>query len=262
MLGQTDDQWVYGVHAVMGLLKTDPARVHEIRLARRRGDRRLERIRALADARAVPCGWAERGELDALAEGRHQGVAARCAVGPSHDEAFLLQLIAQRPEALLLILDGITDPHNLGACLRVADAAGVAAVVAPRDRAAGITPSVQKVASGAAASVPYVVVTNLARLLRKLREAGVWVVGTCGDAEAGLYGVDLRGPLALVMGAEDSGLRRLTRESCDVLARLPMQGQVESLNVSVAAGICLFEALRQRLAAGGAMEGGSGTAFR
>jgi 23S rRNA (guanosine2251-2'-O)-methyltransferase len=262
MLSQTGDEWVYGVHAVMGLLKTDPARVHEIRLARRRADQRLERIRTLADARAVPWGWAERGELDALAEGRHQGVAARCTAGPRHDEAFLLQLVAQRANPLLLILDGVTDPHNLGACLRVADAAGVAAVVAPRDRAAGITPSVQKVASGAAASVPYVVVTNLARLLRKLREAGVWVVGACGDAERDLYGVDLRGPLALVMGAEDSGLRRLTRECCDVLARLPMQGQVESLNVSVAAGICLFEALRQRLAAGGAMEGGSGTAVR
>lgn len=262
MPDQTGDQWVYGVHAVIGVLKTDPARVHEIRLARRRGDQRLERVRALADARAVPWRWAERGELDALAEGRHQGVAAFCVAGPRQDEAFLLQLIAQRPDPLLLILDGVTDPHNLGACLRVADAAGAAAVVAPRDRAAGITPSVQKVASGAAASVPYVVVTNLARLLRRLREAGVWVVGACGDADAGLYGVDLRGPLALVMGAEDVGLRRLTRECCDVLARLPMQGQVESLNVSVAAGICLFEALRQRLAAGGAMEAGGGSAIR
>lgn len=247
MSADDSDEWVYGVHAVMGLLKTDPARVHEIRLARRRDDQRLERIRALAEAREIPWRWAERADLDRCADGRHQGVAARCAPGPRHDEDFLLRLVAERSDVLLLVLDGITDPHNLGACLRVADAAGVAAVIAPRDRAAGITAAVHKVASGAAATVPYVVVTNLARALRRLRDAGVWVVGACGEADLSLYAVDLHGPLALVVGAEDTGLRRLTREGCDLLARLPMQGAVESLNVAVAAGICLFEAVRQRL---------------
>ncbi len=257
MATEIDSEWVYGVHAVMGLLKSDPTRVHEIRLMRQRRDQRLERIRALAEAQGVPWQWAERAELDRLAPGRHQGVAAHCVAGPLRDEDYLLELVAQRSAPLFLVLDGITDPHNLGACLRVADAAGVAAVIAPRDRAVGITASVQKVASGAAATVPYVVVTNLARLLRKLRDAGVWVVGTGGEAASCLYDADLRGPLALVMGAEDSGMRRLTRESCDLLVRLPMQGAVESLNVSVAAGICLFEAQRQRrAAAGGAMEGG------
>ncbi len=258
MVSHSGDEWVYGVHAVMGLLKTDPARVHEIRMARRRGDQRLERIRALADARTVPWAWSGRTELDALAPGRHQGVAARVSPGALQDEAFLLDLVARCPDLLLLVLDGVTDPHNLGACLRVADAAGAAAVIAPRDRAAGITPTVQKVASGAAASVPYVVVTNLARLLKRLRDSGVWVVGATGEAAGGLYAVDLRGPIALVMGAEDSGLRRLTQESCDILVRLPMLGQVESLNVSVAAGICLYEARRQRSAASEALGEGGG----
>ena len=253
----TENEWIYGVHAVMGLLKADAARLHEIRLLRQRRDQRLDRIRALAETQGVPWQWAERAELDRLAPGRHQGVAAHCVAGPLRDESYLLELVAQRREPLFLVLDGITDPHNLGACLRVADAAGVAAVIAPRDRAVGITATVQKVASGAAATVPYVVVTNLARLLRRLRDAGVWVVGTGGEAETSLYDADLRGPLALVMGAEDAGMRRLTRESCDLLVRLPMQGAVESLNVSVAAGICLFEAQRQRRApAGGARGGG------
>ncbi|MFZ5653156.1 MAG: 23S rRNA (guanosine(2251)-2'-O)-methyltransferase RlmB [Pseudomonadota bacterium] len=251
MSAEDGGEWVYGVHAVMGLLKTAPTRIHEILLARRPGEQRLERIRALAESREIPWRWAERAELERCADGRHQGVAAHCAPGPRHDEEFLLRLAAERRDLLLLVLDGITDPHNLGACLRVADAAGVAAVVAPRDRAAGITAAVHKVASGAAAAVPYVVVTNLARALRRLRAAGVWVVGACGEAETSLYAVDLRGPLALVVGAEDAGLRRLTREGCDVLARLPMQGAVESLNAAVAAGICLFEAVRQRRPDGG-----------
>lgn len=256
MASGAECEWCYGIHAVMGLLKTDSGRLREIRLLRQRRDQRLDRIRALAETQGVPWQWAERGELDRLAEGRHQGVAALCAAGALHDESFLIALIEQRAAPLLLILDGITDPHNLGACLRVADAAGVAAVIAPRDRAVGITASVQKVASGAAATVPYVVVTNLARLLRRLRDAGVWVVGTGGEAEASLYEADLRGPLALVMGAEDSGLRRLTRESCDLMVQLPMQGVVESLNVSVAAGICLFEAQRQRRAPSSQVTGG------
>jgi 23S rRNA (guanosine2251-2'-O)-methyltransferase len=248
MAGGAECEWVYGVHAVMGLLKTDAGRVREIRLQRHRRDQRLEKVRHLADQQGVAWQWAERDELDRLADGRHQGVAAFCTAGALHDESFLAALIEDRAELLLLVLDGITDPHNLGACLRAADAAGVAAVIAPRDRAVGITATVQKVASGAAASVPYVVVTNLARTLRGLQEAGVWLVGTCGDAESSLYDADLRGRTALVMGAEDTGMRRLTRDCCDLLVKLPMAGSVESLNVAVATGICLFEAVRQRRA--------------
>jgi 23S rRNA (guanosine2251-2'-O)-methyltransferase len=146
-----------------------------------------------------------------------------------------------------LVLDQVQDPHNLGACLRSADAAGVHAVIAPRDNAVGLTPTVHKVASGAAGTMPFFQVTNLARVLRRLREQGVWLIGAAGEAEVDLYHADLRGPLALVMGAEDTGLRRLTREHCDLLVRIPMQGQVESLNVSVATGVLLFEAVRQRL---------------
>lgn len=256
MSSASDSEWMYGMHAVMGLLKSDPGRVQEIRLLAQRRDQRVDKLRALAELQGVPWQWANRTELDRLAPGRHQGVAALCRAGPLRDENYLLELVAKRRDPLFLVLDGITDPHNLGACLRVADAAGVAAVIAPRDRAVGITASVQKVASGAAATVPYVVVTNLARLLRKLRDAGVWVVGTSGDAETCLYAADLRGPLALVMGAEETGMRRLTRESCDLAVQLPMQGAVESLNVSVAAGICLFEAQRQRRAAAALTVGG------
>ena len=151
---------------------------------------------------------------------------------------------------MLLVLDGVTDPHNLGACMRSADAAGVAAVIAPRDRAAGMTPVVRKVAAGAAESVPFVAVVNLARTLRELKEKGVWLVGTADEAERTLYDVDLTGPTAIVMGSEGEGLRRLTRESCDELVRIPMAGAVESLNVSVASGVALFEAVRQRRVAG------------
>ena len=152
---------------------------------------------------------------------------------------------------LLLVLDGITDPHNLGACLRTADASGVLAVIAPKDKSVGLTPTVRKVASGAAETVPFVQVTNLARTLDQLKARGVWVVGTADDGEASIHEADLKGPLALVMGAEGKGMRRLTREKCDVLVRIPMLGQVESLNVSVATGVCLYEALRQRGAGSG-----------
>ena len=146
----------------------------------------------------------------------------------------------------LLVLDGVQDPHNLGACLRTADAAGVDAVIAPKDRAAGLTPTVRKVACGAAESVSFIQVTNLARILKQLKDADVWIVGTAGEADAELYDIDLKGKLAIVMGAEEKGMRRLTRENCDQLVKLPMAGQVESMNVSVTTGICLFEAVRQR----------------
>ncbi len=176
---------------------------------------------------------------------------ARCAPPAPRSEAELeRRLDALDHPPLLLVLDGVQDPHNLGACLRSADAAGADAVLAPRDRAAGLTPAVRKVAAGAAEHLPFVVVTNLARALRALRERGVRVVGTAGEAETSLYAAELRGPLALVVGGEARGLRRLTREHCDLLVALPMAGAVESLNVSVAAGVALFEAVRQRQVTG------------
>ena len=187
-------------------------------------------------------------ELDGLApDVRHQGALASCKVAPVYNENDLAVLLEKLDEsAFLLVLDGVQDPHNLGACLRSADAAGVHGVVAPRDRAAPITAVVRKVASGAVESVPFFQVTNLARTLRELQSAGLWLVGAAGEGATILYEADLRGPLALVLGGEGEGLRRLTREHCDVLVRIPMAGTVESLNVSVAAGICLFEAVRQR----------------
>jgi 23S rRNA (guanosine2251-2'-O)-methyltransferase len=186
--------------------------------------------------------------LDKLADGgRHQGVLAEVAARSGDPETQLEEALeAAGPTPLLLVLDGVQDPHNLGACLRSADAAGVAAVIAPRDRAAGLTPVVRKVAAGAAEAVPFVAVVNLARTLRELKERGLWLVGTDDSADKSLHDVDLTGPLALVMGSEGEGMRRLTRECCDQLVSIPMAGAVESLNVSVATGVVLFEAVRQR----------------
>ena len=247
----------YGLHAVEELLRRDPARVRVLLLQRGRNDQRIAQLQALAERAAVAIEPRSREELDALAGGRHQGVVAALVGASAPDlrwsERQLLDAVAAAPEVLLLVLDGVTDPHNLGACLRSADAAGALAVVIPKDRSADITPTVRKVACGATESVPLARVTNLARTLRALREAGVWIYGAAGDARESVFASDLRGPTALVMGAEGSGLRRLTRELCDHLVSLPMSGAVSSLNVSVAAGICLFEARRQRLqaAAGG-----------
>ena len=250
-----DTQWVYGLHAVQALLKTDAERISELRLQRGRKDQRQQKIQALADKQHIPWLWATRKELDTLVQGdsldgeepNHQGVAALCAAGVVQDETFLLSLLESLTEpALLLVLDEVTDPHNLGACLRTADAAGVNAIVTTKDRSVGITPVVRKVASGAADSVPLVVVTNLARTLNKLKQEGLWIIGTDGAAEEGVYKTDFTGAVALVMGAEGKGLRRLTKETCDSLVKLPMAGSVSSLNVSVAAGVCLFEVVRQR----------------
>ena len=238
------DVFVYGVHAVYAALAQ--GRVRALWLDAARQDSRFHALRTAAAN--IPFQDTHRKALDAMVPGvRHQGVVARCAGHEplaEEDLPALLHLLQTPP--FLLVLDGVQDPHNLGACLRSADAAGVHAVIAPRDRAAGITPVVRKVASGAAEVVPFIQVTNLARTLRALKEIGVWVVGTTGDATQSLYEVDLTGPLALMMGTEGRGLRRLSAESCDSLVRIPMLGTVESLNVSVATGVCLFEALRQR----------------
>jgi 23S rRNA (guanosine2251-2'-O)-methyltransferase len=178
---------------------------------------------------------------------RHQGVVARYNAPTPHSEAELPKLVeGAGVSALFLVLDGVTDPHNLGACLRSAEAAGVTAVIVPKDRAVGITPTVRRASAGAADRVPLVAATNLARALKALKDAGVWLVGLVGDIDTSLYSIDLKGPIAIVLGSEGEGMRRLTREACDFVARIPMRGGVESLNVSVATGIALFETLRQR----------------
>ncbi|MEZ5581843.1 MAG: 23S rRNA (guanosine(2251)-2'-O)-methyltransferase RlmB [Candidatus Competibacteraceae bacterium] len=243
-------QWLCGLHAVTAALRNHPERLDSIRVERRRRDARMRALLEEAQRHGVPVSLTDRQELDRLsAQTRHQGVIARYAgaveqVRGERDLAELLATVQGPP--LLLILDGVQDPHNLGACLRSADAAGVHAVLVPTDRAVGLTATVRKVASGAAESIPFFQVTNLARALRQLQDQGLWLIGAAGEAEQSLYDVDLTGPVALVLGAEEKGLRRLTRETCDVLVCIPMAGSVESLNVSVAAGIFLFEAVRQR----------------
>lgn len=239
---------VAGIHSVRAALKFGTEGVAELWLERTRRDRRLSEVADLARQAGVKVRQVDRDELDGAAEGaNHQGVLAWVRVPAARAEQDLTALLDRlQTPPFLLLLDEVQDPHNLGACLRTAEAAGVQAVIAPRDNAVGLTPVVCKVASGAAETLPYIQVTNLARVMDALKERGIWLIGTAGEAAEDLYGVDLRGPLGLVLGSEGSGLRRLTRERCDALVRLPMLGQVESLNVSVAAGVCLYEALRQR----------------
>lgn len=239
---------VAGINSVRAALKFGAAGVAELWLERRRRDRRLAELAALAREVGIPVRQVDRDMLDAAAAGgNHQGALAQVYTPAAHGERDLDGLLERldRP-ALLLVLDGVTDPHNLGACLRSADGAGADAVIAPKDKAVGLTPIAVKVASGAAASVPFVQVTNLARTLEALKARGLWVVGLTDQAPASLYRTDLTGPLVLVLGSEGRGLRRLTTACCDLLASLPMRGQVESLNVAVAAGVCLYEAVRQR----------------
>jgi len=242
-------QLIVGLHAVRTALKHGAQRIDSLLFDAARKDRRLRQLLEEARAAGVQPQPSDKATLDRMTGGaNHQGVVAHGEMPASLGEADLDQLLGRlaRPP-FLLVLDGVTDPHNLGACLRSADGAGVDAVIAPRDRAGGLTPVVCKVASGAAETVPFIQVTNLARTLRYLQDShGVFVVGAAGEAERVLYDADLTGPLALVMGAEGQGLRRLTRDTCDQLVRLPMVGQVDSLNVSVAAGVCLYEAVRQR----------------
>ena len=219
-----------------------------------REDKRIKAIEELALNQGVAVQRQPRATLDEWVSGKHQGVVADTddSAEPDLDwtESQLFDALEGLAEpALLLVLDGVTDPHNLGACLRSADAAGVHALIVPKDKSAALTPVARKVACGAAESVPLVTVTNLARTLKALQARGVWIYGSAGEAEISLYDSDLTGSLALVMGAEGDGMRRLTREQCDVLLRLPMAGTVSSLNVSVATGVCLFEVVRQRSAA-------------
>lgn len=237
---------LFGFHAVTVRLKTAPQTVQEVHVDATRRDARMRQFVERAQAVGAKLVDSDAARLAQLAGSpRHQGVVARVtplAAGHSLDDV----LDAAGPAPLVLVLDGVTDPHNLGACLRVADGAGAHAVVAPKDHAVGLNATVAKVASGAAETVPYLMVTNLARTLGELKERDIRVVGTSDDAERTLYDLDLTGPVALVLGAEGSGMRQLTRKTCDELVRIPMSGAVESLNVSVAAGVCLYEALRQR----------------
>jgi len=243
-------EFVCGLHAVESLLKTRPGAVGELLAAEGRDDRRLNELLERAAAGGISVIRLPRRELDQLLPGsRHQGVIVRLgSTVNALKEADIQPFLDGLDHApLLLVLDGVQDPHNLGACLRTADAAGVDALVVPRDRAAGMTPTVRKVACGAAETVPVFTVTNLARALRTLKQAGVWLYGASDAAGSSLYEADFSGPLALVLGSEGTGLRRLTQELCDFQVAIPMAGSVSSLNVSVAAGVLLYEARRQRM---------------
>lgn len=245
----SDARILFGFHAVLSRLRQHAASVQEILIDRDRIDARMKDLLSMAQNADVRVMQVERSRLDGMAgmNGRHQGVIARVVDTPIpykdiHD---ILESDLDEPP-FFLILDGVEDPHNLGACLRVADAMGVHAVIAPKDRAVGLNATVRKVACGAAETVPFIAVTNLARTIRELKEAGVFVVGTTMDAPGTLHNTKLQGPIALVLGAEGDGMRRLTTEACDALITIPMYGSVESLNVSVASGICLYEIRRQR----------------
>jgi 23S rRNA (guanosine2251-2'-O)-methyltransferase len=239
---------IYGLHTLQAVLDRTPERVLNVALVQGKHDERTALILREIERHGIPLQRVDAKQLDKqLGEVNHQGVMAQVRPPQIGNEQNLLTDLAQLSDSpLLLVLDGVQDPHNLGACLRSADAAGAHGVVVPRDRACGLNATVSKVASGAAELLPFYQVTNLARTLRELKDIPMHCVGLAGEARASLYDCDLRGPLALVLGAEGSGLRRLTRETCDVLAKLPMLGSVESLNVSVTAGIVLYEAVRQR----------------
>jgi 23S rRNA (guanosine2251-2'-O)-methyltransferase len=237
-----------GIHAVEAGLNYDAGNIVELYVETGAHNPRVKELSERARDLGIKPHARDRAALDRMTGGaRHQGVVARYNAPPPRTESELPKLVEDAgASALFLVLDGVTDPHNLGACLRSAEAAGVAAVVVPKDRAVGITPTVRRASAGAADRVPLVAATNLARALKVLKDAGVWLVGLVGDVQMSFYSVDLKGPIAIVLGSEGEGMRRLTREACDFVARIPMRGDIESLNVSVATGIALFEALRQR----------------
>ena len=238
---------ICGLHSVKSAIEAAPTEVVQLLIDRKRQDKRMQGIIKLANQYSLLVGYISRDELDIKAEGQvHQGVVLITHVGKSYIESDLDDLLSHaRQPPLVLVLDGVTDPHNLGACLRTADAAGVDFVIAPRDRAVGLNATVRKSASGAAERLPFIQVTNLARALKRLQDAGLWITGTTADGDA-LYTVDLTGPRVIVMGSEGKGMRRLTQEHCDQLVNIPMAGSVESLNVSVATGVVLYEVVRQK----------------
>ena len=240
-------EFIYGIHSIASALDNEPERILEIMVAKGRNDERMNSLVNAARKHNIAVQFVLRKTLDEKSKGeQNQGIIARAKPARVLDEADLDLILAKQKHPFFLVLDGVTDPHNLGACLRNADAAGVHAVIVPKDNSAGLTPVVRKVAVGAAETVPLIQVTNLSRTLKHIQQEGVWVVGTAGEAEQLIYECDLKGNVAIVMGAEGKGMRRLTRETCDELVKLPMAGAVSSLNVSVASGICLFDVVRQR----------------
>lgn len=246
----------FGLHAVLSALETDYKRVRDVIILKDRKDQRIQKVIDAARMHAIKIRFLTRTDFDRLlknhdaSDARHQGVIAQCTVMDTLDEGDLENLLhALQEPALLVVLDGVTDPHNLGAVLRTADAAGAHAVIAPKDKSATLTATAIKVASGAAENIPFIQVTNLARTLKYLQQSGVWIIGTAGEATQNLHEAKLTSAMALVMGAEGDGMRRLTRETCDELIYIPMKGSVSSLNVSVATGVCLFEIVRQRTGA-------------
>ena len=238
---------IYGIHSVRILLDTSPQSVLNLYIQVNRRDQRLQSLIEKAEKLNVSVIHVSHHKLDALAGKKHQGAVVECRCFDSFNEELLTDILKRRKSpALLLILDGVKDPHNLGASLRNADAFGAQMVIVPKDRAVGITPIVHKVACGAAQTIPFIRVTNLYRTLLNLQKEGIWIVGTAAEAEFSIHEVDLTGDIAIVLGSEGQGMRRLTIERCDFLAKIPLEGIVESLNISVACGICLYEAKRQR----------------
>jgi 23S rRNA (guanosine2251-2'-O)-methyltransferase len=239
---------LFGIHSIDAALSNDPKNILELYFESDSHNARVKELSEKARELGLKPHARPREALDRMTGGaRHQGAVARYRAPPPRTESELYELVEKaQKDTLILVLDGVTDPHNLGACLRSAEAAGVTAVVVPKDKAAGITPTVRRASSGAADRVAFFAVTNLARTLKGLKEQGVWLVGLAGEAAQDFYKLDLKGPLGIVVGSEGEGMRRLTSEACDFLARVPMRGGVESLNVSVATGVALFEALRQR----------------
>ncbi|HLB41531.1 MAG TPA: 23S rRNA (guanosine(2251)-2'-O)-methyltransferase RlmB [Gammaproteobacteria bacterium] len=244
----SNKQFVFGLHAVESLLQHQSKRITRICVQKERRDQKIETLIQLAKQNAISIENMPRHELDKMTNNaNHQGIIAFCVkakIYTEHDLKSILQHVSVPP--FILVLDGVQDPHNLGACFRSADAAGVHAIIAPKDKSVGLTPVVNKVASGATETIPFVQVTNLVRALEILKEFGIWIYGAAAEASQTLFQTDLSGPVAMVLGAEGTGLRRLTQEHCDVLVKIPMHGTVSSLNVSVAAGIFMFEVVRQR----------------
>lgn len=238
---------LFGLHSIEAVLTHEPERILEIYALKGRDDQRMNKVITMARKCGVSVAFVGKKTLEDRADGEsHQGIMASARPAKMKTEIDLDKIIADKKYPFLLILDGITDPHNLGACIRSADAAGVDAVIVPKDRAASLTPVVRKVACGAAETMPLIQVTNLARTMREIQEKGVWIIGTAGEATSELFETKISGSVAIVLGAEEKGMRRLTREHCDELVSLPMAGSVSSLNVSVTTGICLFEVVRQR----------------
>ena len=248
-MNKNQSEYIYGIHAIKALLQINPAKITTIYLARQKSEPNLRTILQIAHEHKISVISSSQRDLDVLlSDTNHQGIIAQAKSAGVYDESELEILLDNLEDSpFLLILDSVQDPHNLGACLRTANAAGVHAVIVPKDKAVGITPAVRKVACGAAETTPFFAVTNLARTLDMLKKRGIWLFGADAEAKKTIYQVDLCGSLGIVLGAEGFGLRRLTREKCDFLISIPLRGTVTSLNVSVAAGICLFEAVRRKI---------------